>query len=564
MATTDQKQTVGVFVYLAALVALCVVLGRTAGNMWVGLLCFGGLMALQIVASRAVAGKFSGAWLTAWMGAWAISIAGTTAEYAGRWLWAIPWALAGLLLFVLGSAARGKSKWASTYGFGVSVWSFAWAVVGPLWLYGKDQQQTQQWMQDLARQWWWLALAAFALFFLGALIKVYREVKKERTPSIGAGQQQAPDIAKLLALIAQQERLKNLEAERQRQLEDARLRREEAERRQHVNREPVGRPAPEVPTPAGPMGHTVLAHGATVLAPENPVDGGLIESSPNHGELLYTAPGPVVDAAIAPDGQHYLLLEDGSLARWYRGHLDEVPDVKVSGPMGVVVGGDGRVVVAGRSDGVLDVRFADGGPPDVHRHRVDLSIGSIAINPYGTIAAFAPVRKHDVFALLLDADATQTLATDVGAVTALAFSSDSLALAIGLREGSVSLLNMSTRQITGNLMPPGTGHAAVTALLPGPDGGWIAGYENGLVARWDESANVVAWTKLSHPVRDIALAPSMVAVGCRDGHVVTEPLDLSGILLDLQVAEEIVALAPSDATSLIAASHDGRVRRVAL
>ncbi len=564
MATTKQSPgaVVGSVLYLLVLIGLCAALGVMCGSPWPGLLCFAGLVTLHVVASRATQQQFGGAFLAMWIGAGAISVAGTMGEYGGRWLWTVPWVLAGLLLLSVGVAARGVDAWASQGGFALGVWSLAWAFVGPMWLYGMDQQQTQHWMLAILRQWWWVLLIGLVL---ASTLLAWASSRSPRaaTPVSPRPADDQAGFEQMLRDIEAQVRQDELQRERDLLNEQARA---HAEHAAPLLEHEASTPVPDLPViDSQPPGF-----GATVLAPDpsagTVLAGNVARAEPStasaSGDLLYTAPRPVVDAVLTPDGAHYLVLEDGTVARWHDGTLAELPAVTVERPVGVAVVGS-EVVVAGRSGALAEVHGAESGSPGVTWHRVDRTVGAFALNPFGTIVAFAPVRRHDVLALLLGPDTVQTLATDVDGVSALAFSADGLVLAMGMRTGRVTLLNMSTRQPMATMQPPSSAAPAVAELQPCPDGGWVVGYQDGSVARWDELPRLVGTTQMAHAVTRLAVGSSSIAIGCADGHVVTEPLDLSEVLRDARLDDAaIVGLAfEPDEGTLVVTGHGGEVRR---
>lgn len=173
-------------VYLTGVVALCVALGLVAGDVWVGVVCFVGLAALHVNLARAVAGEVSGVFFVSWFGAWMVSSAGTMAEYDGRWLWAIPWVLAGLVLIATGGAVKGKpsSMWASQGSLVLGLWSLAWAIVGPLWLHGKSQAEAGDWLRGALTDWWWIWLIVVVVVVGGGVLIAYAQTVAERTQQL--------------------------------------------------------------------------------------------------------------------------------------------------------------------------------------------------------------------------------------------------------------------------------------------------------------------------------------------------------------------------------------------
>jgi hypothetical protein len=68
---------------------------------------------------------------------------------------------------------------------------------------------------------------------------------------------------------------------------------------------------------------------------------------------------------------------------------------------------------------------------------------------------------------------------------------------------------------------------------------------------------------MAHAVTRLAVGSSSIAIGCADGHVVTEPLDLSEVLRDARLDDAaIVGLAfEPDEGTLVVTGHGGEVRR---
>ena len=556
----------GSVAYMLCLIGLCLALGWIAASVWVGLLLFGGFLALHVAFNRAIADEFRGVFWLAWGGAWAVSYAGTLAEYAGRWLWSIPWVLAAIILLSIGGAAMQKSTWVASAGVILGLWSLAWAVVGPLWLFEKDQEETRDVFLDLWRDWWWVPVAIFVGIVVVGMIaglaswsiarrrrRPARPARPRRpaAPAPGAGPHPVgpsvppagvviptgpavgkPDIQRIVAGAA-------------------------APKAKPGAPDAVPRPKPPLPGDEGTI--LVSSDPGTILVSSDP---GTVLSGSAGGELLYRAPGPVVDMAVQ-GADHFVLREDGHLARWHGAHLADVPDVRLDRPAGLAAGGD-IVVAADRSRHFVAVRCRDGEAADIDRHVVDYTIECIAVNPFGTIVAYAPARRPTLFGVLLASGEQQVLAEGVEGATALAFSADGRYLAAGTREGAVVVVDMAVRDIVATLVPPRGG--AVASLAPCPGGGWIAGHADGEIVRWDAHGDPIAVTREMHHITSVAAGSRRVAIGCDDGHVTVHPVPLEAAVFDDDLGTDpVVRIAfGEDEHTVLAAARDGSVWRAAV
>ncbi|HEY5434880.1 MAG TPA: hypothetical protein VIK13_06580 [Candidatus Limnocylindrales bacterium] len=301
-------------------------------------------------------------------------------------------------------------------------------------------------------------------------------------------------------------------------------------------------------------GQTKLDAGATVLVGDR--------------DLLYRSPKPLVDLLAVESDAHLLLHQDGHLARWHDRRIEDIPGVILERPVGLSRGKDGEAIAADGANRLLRLRISNGAPPQISEQRVELTIGCFAVNPFGTIVAYAPVRRPDVLAVLLATGDQQVLAEGVGGVTAMAFSTNGRVLALGLRDGPVRLLDMSTRRVALDLAPPTGESSRVVSLAQCPDRGWVAAYRSGRLVQWDEAGTMTASRTEGHRLSSLAVcgASGRVAVGSTDGHVLVHPADLDRLDLDAHnFADEVVRVAfESDQGSLVSAGRDGTVRRATL
>jgi hypothetical protein len=579
MKRNSGTETAVSVLYLIGVALLCVQLARLASNAWVGVLVFGGFMALHIAFNLALADQLGNVFWLAWGGAFAISYGGMTAEYAGRWIWAIPWALAGILYVSIAGSVIEKSKWLAYATLILGAWSLGWAVIGPLALYGKDQEETQEWTLDLLKRWWWIPIAIIGGVLAIALLALAwswisdwsRAKRRRRRVAQRAKSRPAPQPSSKRqtgSTIGPQAKSKPPQrhpaAKPSHSAPVVRT-------RQHQPIEPViiGKAGPATKKPeigsSQPRKKPPINVGSeTILAPQDTEAEATMYAGPRYaGELLYMVPAPVIDL-LERNGDHFILTEDGILTRWHGASLNRVTGVSLERPTGLAAGG-GVIVAADRDKRFVALEYENGESPHVSTHRVDYTIGAFAVNPFGTIVAYAPAQKHSVFAVLLASGQTQMLSEDVGGTSAMAFSADGRLLALGGRDGFVRLFDMSMRAVVKTLRPPAAKDGKVVALADCPERGWVAGYADGRVVHWDASGNADSVVRESYNVAALVVAAhtGRMAVGCDDGHVVVHSIGSEVALFDDVVsADRVVGVAFADGgATVIAASHDGSVKR---
>jgi len=345
---------------------------------------------------------------------------------------------------------------------------------------------------------------------------------------------------------------------------DEEQRRREQERPGTEVPEPRPKKDPDVEPPAPPSGETVFASDPVG---ETQFDSGATDPA-SDPDLLYQSRRPLVDLLPVGSAMHLLLHEDGALSRWHSDRIEAIPGTLLKKPLGLASGRDDEMIAADGANRLLKVSVSDDGGPRISENRVDLTIGCFAVNPFGTIVAYAPLRRPDVFAVLLASGDQQTLAEDVGGVTALAFSTSGHHLAMGLRDARVRLFDMSTRRVVLELEPPTGVSSRVVSLAQCPERGWVAACENGRLVLWDDAGIVTTCLEEGHRLSSLAVCgvSGRVAVGSTDGHVLVHSADLDHLELhDHSSTDEVVRVAfEADQRSLVSAARDGTVRRVTL
>ena len=304
------------------------------------------------------------------------------------------------------------------------------------------------------------------------------------------------------------------------------------------------------------VGRTQLDSGATVLGGDP--------------DFLYQSPELLVDVLPVGRDVHVLLQEDGRLALWHHDRIEDIPGVVLEKPLGLAAGKDGEVIAADGAKRLVSFSVSNGDRPQTSERRVDLTVGCFAVNPFGTIVAYAPVRRPAVFAVLLASGDQQVLAEDIEGVTAMAFSTNGRDLALGLKDGRVRLLSMSTRplELKMELAPPNGESSKIVSLAECPDRGWVAAFHSGGLVQWSEGGAVTASLEEGHRLSSLTVCgeSGRVAVGSRDGHVFIHPADLDHLDLDNHsFTDEVVRVAfEADQRSLVSAGRDGKVRRETL
>ena len=149
-------------VYLGAVVALCVMLGRAAESLAVTLVVVAAILGVHAAAGLAASDHPGWALAVASASVLGLAVAGTASAYAGRWWWSAAFALAAFWLFAMAAGTLTEARWFRASAAGLGGFALVWAVVGPLWLYGLTPEEAADLVADVAADWWWL-LAVLAL-----------------------------------------------------------------------------------------------------------------------------------------------------------------------------------------------------------------------------------------------------------------------------------------------------------------------------------------------------------------------------------------------------------------
>lgn len=261
-----------------------------------------------------------------------------------------------------------------------------------------------------------------------------------------------------------------------------------------------------------------------------------------------------------PDGyamvdNDYCVYHLEEMGGWQWHQIADLSQEKVQGLIPLAGGRIGAV-------GLLDRVILLGQPNE--EIQASFAIFHWAVNSFGTILAISNTQYDCVKALILGAKKEQTLVEGIHHPNALAFSADNRFLAVGTLEGSISILDMATRQIIRTLTvdTPGSVEHIQSTLT----GGWTAAFDNDQLAAWDQDGELLWLIDTDDHVfcLDVDPATGEIATGDASGTVsVYDPED-GGILFGETAHEdEIVAvLFEAGKGSLISAGGDGTLRRV--
>ena len=598
--------------YLVGLLALWAWLGYSADSALVGIVGLISLILVHYAFTRASSEEFTSAFFWSWLGVLGMAGSATLAEWAGQWIWAIPWSISGLILIGIGLAGHGKAEGTSWSAYLLAAWSLALGIAGPAWLIGKTQDAVRSQVLDLLVRWWWVALIVLvALVVLIALGTVAIEALRDRRRRSARRPTRRPSISP-----------PNLASP----FENAIFGRNEPGGSSRATppgtgpispvpsaRPPVSeavRPAPQLSrppsslpssqpvasakgagvivsdpdlgrAPSGGDGATVLVPDATVLAvtPSGSAADATVLVAERGATLLYQAGTELLDLA-AVNADHVLLTADGRVLHRSGDRIEEGPGLQHDRrkPIGLSVGGD-VAVVAGEAGELVAVNVGGGVVRESSRHSLDSGIVSFAVNAYGSIVAWSslwvagsltgPPPSASVQAVVLATSEVQPLIPDDGrhSTTAMAFSPDGRNLALGRDDGTVSVMDMATRRVEANL-PAATPASPIVAMAASPTGGWVVAYGSRAVKGWDASGSLIGETAETGAISSLAVEPSTgrIAVARDDGHITVYSAALAGPGADHAIADARIVRVVFEAVGgpLLCASRDGAVWRLPL
>jgi hypothetical protein len=284
--------------------------------------------------------------------------------------------------------------------------------------------------------------------------------------------------------------------------------------------EPASAPAP-APTlpPARPAAAAASAVESTASVGKNPF-----------GTLIEIFKNSIVDLLVTDQGEVFTVDDSGSICLNQEKDVKRIGNISRANMIGMVAGSDNRLVIV-RSDG--SVELVDRTPGSTAASTVfhtQKPVACFAVNPFGTKLVYAAPSEACVRELNLLNSKESLLCEHLSGVTTLAFSKDSQHLAVGLEDGSVDIINISSRSLAGSLVSNDGASGEVTHLAAGPASQWVVVYRNRAIACWNQFDNSEPENLIQSDLWITSLSvdsqSGKVACGCKGGMVVTYPLDL--------------------------------------
>jgi hypothetical protein len=258
--------------------------------------------------------------------------------------------------------------------------------------------------------------------------------------------------------------------------------------------------------------------------------------------LARTVP-PLVDVAIGFDEVVYVLDstlagQACSVAAWKDGEFVSSSMLKVPEPLHIGTLDDGRVVVVGGGGTVVvlgGLATADENRlPSTVGHQFHTHITCAAHQPGTSVLALGAPERDAVLKVDLPGFDESTW---VGGVTArpvaLAFSGRGDALATGLDDGSLLVVETQHGAPRWAARPSTFDGVGVVACAAGAGGGWVVAYESQHLAVWDETGRLRSAVRCEFPLTAVHadLASGRVAVGGVHGEVSVRSADLQQVLV---------------------------------
>ncbi len=333
-------------------------------------------------------------------------------------------------------------------------------------------------------------------------------------------------------------------------LEELRQRIAEQERELGLNEEAISHPPSPPPTPPPPP----------PPYEEVPIVGGKIMSG-KEGELILEHVCEIVAMIADPQNNRTVFLDvDGDL--WelsLAGDEEELAGFSMEEPLGLAVVSGGRLAAIDHNG---KIHFSSGVPEEISTEE---EIGAFSINSFGTILAYVSPDSTSLRGLILAAGKDQEFIDCGEHLTDLCFSNDNRYLGIGTTSGGILVFDMARRQIDQRLRSER--HLRVSRIRPGPDGGWLAAYENHEVALWSSEGELIRSIEDNGSVTCLAFDPQSGNTVCGNdlGQVTVLDPDFN-ILFQRQLHEDHVVsvVFETGGRSLLTAGIDGAIRKISV
>lgn len=249
------------------------------------------------------------------------------------------------------------------------------------------------------------------------------------------------------------------------------------------------------------------------------------------GVVLGRCPPPMVDFALGLQGEFYVLDsgmggEACSVACWNDGELQGSVMLKVPDALAVVVLPGGGVTVVGRRGTVVTVTglmsAAEGELPHVGGHETHWGVSCAAEMPRAQAVALGVPADECVYLLRVpDYESEQVVRELAARPVALAFSFDGSRLAVGSNDGSLRVVDVTSRRTVWERTPRRFDGEGVLAVAARAGGGWAVAYESQDAAVWSADGDEVGCCRRDHQLAalHVDFDTDRVALGDRYGDV---------------------------------------------
>jgi hypothetical protein len=277
------------------------------------------------------------------------------------------------------------------------------------------------------------------------------------------------------------------------------------------------------------------------------------------GDLLLEHPCEIVELIISSQDNRPVFLDVyGDL--WeitQAGDEEELAGFSMENPLGLASVSGGRLAAVDQSG---KIHFSSGAPEEISTAE---KVFAFAINSFGTILAYISPDSTCLRGLILAAGKDQMFIDCGERLTDICFSADNRYLGLGTAGSGILIFDMARRQIDQRLKSER--HLHVSHICPGPDGGWLAAYENNEVALWSSEGKLVSEVEDQDRISCLAFDPRSgnAAFGNVQGQVTVLDPDFD-ILLQAHLHEEditSIAFEPGGGC-LLTAGVDGAIRKV--
>lgn len=277
------------------------------------------------------------------------------------------------------------------------------------------------------------------------------------------------------------------------------------------------------------------------------------------GELVVEHACEIVEMIADPQNNRTVFLDIyGDL--WEvstAGDEQELAGFKMEDPLGLAAVSGGRLAAIDQNG---KIHLSSGSPEVISTAE---EVRAFSINSFGTILAYISPGSTSLRGLILAAGKDQEFIDCGEQLTDICFSTDNRYLGIGTAGGGILVFDMARRQIDQRLRSENL--QRVSRIRPGPEGGWLAAYEDNEVALWSSDGELIRAIEDNGSVTCLAFDPQSGKTVCGNdlGQVTILDADFN-ILFQRQLHEENVVSVVFEpgGGSLLTAGIDGAIRKV--